>query len=309
LFQLRRERHSYLQFGRDEQGKLARTEIEVDTNVMVHDAGFQLIRFGQIPRRGGVKFRYVKQNTAFDFQANRRHWGGTVSGTYSVWADFRAGQAVGDGTWPLERATVEAFATDIDTGLRAWPPEHDDETRPIGEAHFYFFTSGGFPITEMTSYRFVFGEPLALREPPSSTRWSEKIIQHPVRKNRDGTDRLLRCRALTRDDGVELIQIATMRGPDNDGPDMYRYSEPGLTFHFYAERRFSLLIVTDTWEVRLDPPRQDGLSAEKRAKLGAAKCRDIVATIEEALFAWIYWPGETEQRRVPVNRVVFVDAP
>ena len=89
---------------------------------------------------------------------------------------------------------------------------------------------------------------------------------------------------------------------------MYRYIEQDITFDFTAERRFSLLIATDTWEVRVDPPGRDGLSEVKRVRLGAAKCREIIVNIEEALFAWIPEPGETEERKVPVNRVVFVDA-
>jgi hypothetical protein len=117
------------------------------------------------------------------------------------------------------------------------------------------------------------------------------------------------CESLIRDDGVQVIRIATRRGPADDGPDMYRYIEQGFAFDFTAERRFSLLVVTDTWEVRLDPPGRDGLSAGKQAGLGAGRRREIVGNIEEALFAWTPAPGETEVRKVPVNRVVFLDAP
>ena len=304
MFQMRREQHSYVSFSRGGQGSLVQTEIAVDADVMVHESGFRLIRFGNVAPIKGIMFRYVSQNTAFDFHADRRHWGGTVTGTYSVAASFKTGQMLGDKPWPIGREKMEAIAVDIEIGLRAWPPEQPDETRPIGVVHFLFY---GW--TPGTRYEFALSEPLALRESPPSTRWSENIIHHCLGRNRDGTDKLRPCESLIRDDGVQVIRIATLRGPADDGPDMYRYIEQGFAFDFTAERRFSLLVVTDTWEVRLDPPGRDGLSAGKQAGLGAGRRREIVGNIEEALFAWTPAPGETEVRKVPVNRVVFLDAP
>jgi hypothetical protein len=103
--------------------------------------------------------------------------------------------------------------------------------------------------------------------------------------------------------------VHTLRGPADDGPDLFHYAEGNISFEFCAERRLSFLVVTDTWEVQLDPRGRDGLSPAKQAQLGLIKCRQIVSNIEEALFAWIYWPGEVLERETPVNRVVFIDAP
>jgi hypothetical protein len=141
--------------------------------------------------------------------------------------------------------------------------------------------------------------------PLPSTRWSKEVVQ----RARRGTDQVRDFVSLVRDDGVQLIRMQTMRGPADDGPDLFHYAEGEIGFDFYAERRFSLLVVTDTWEVQLDPRGQDGLTPARRAGLGLAKCQEIVRNIEQGLFAWIYWPGEVEERDTPVNRVVFVDAP
>lgn len=86
----------------------------------------------------------------------------------------------------------------------------------------------------------------------------------------------------------------------------YDYVDRDVTFEFSAERRLSITLVTDTWEVRLDPLRKSGLSSELRARLGAARCAAIIANIEEALYAWPLEKGYLQ--KVPVNRVVFLDA-
>src|SRR5262249_47777332 len=161
--------------------------------------------------------------------------------------------------WPIGREKMEEIAADIETALRAWPPEQSDETRPIGVVHFLFL-GWDTETRHQSRYEFALGEPLALRESPPFARWSKKIIDHC-----DGTDKVRPCVSLIRDDGVQLIYIPTLLGPVDDGPDMYRYIELDFAFDFTAERRFSLRIVTDTWEVRLDRPRSDGLSADRRA--------------------------------------------
>ncbi len=92
------------------------------------------------------------------------------------------------------------------------------------------------------------------------------------------------------------------------GQDDYHYVKPDISFFFTAERHLGS-IMTDTWEVRLDPPYRDGFSPAKRVKLGAAKCAQVVRNIEEALYAWPPERYETEEQKVPANRVVFLDPP
>lgn len=302
MFKMLRERHSYPSGSRDSAGNWHRIEVTVDAEVMEHDSGFRLIRLGKTAARTGVRFRYVKGNTVFDVGTDRRHWGGTVTGTFTVAEMFKPGDRLGDETWPVEPAKMETFAADIDAGLRAWPTEEPDEARPIGVIHFDFYTWGSIG----SNLRFTFGEPVALPGVPlPSTRWSKEVVQ----RARRGTDQVRDFVSLVRDDGVQLIRMQTMRGPADDGPDLFHYAEGEIGFDFYAERRFSLLVVTDTWEVQLDPLGQDGLTPARRAGLGFAKCQEIVRNIEQGLFAWIYWPGEVEERDTPINRVVFVDAP
>jgi hypothetical protein len=276
---------------------------------MEHERGFRLICLGAT-RSKSIEFRYVKGDIALDFSADRRHWGGTVIGTYDVGANLSdARPKLGSDRWPPERAKLEAIAADIDIGLRAWPPTQADEARPIGVVHFNFVS----PLSFLRSlppidYEFAFGEPLALRDTPHSTRWVISRAPYRDGKNKDGTDRVRNLQSLLRDDGVQIIRIPTMKGPGDDGPDTYHYVERDIVFDFTAERRLSNSVVTDTWEVELDPTHRDGFSAAKRASLGASRCAEIVRTIEEALYAWGD-PARTQERQVPVNRIVFLDAP
>ena len=274
---------------------------------MAHEKGFRLARIGKVPPIKGIQFRYTKRNLALAFYADRRHWGGTVTGTYSVSASFAAGQMLGDERWPVERTKMEAVAADIDVGLRAWPAAEADEARPIGVIYFLFWTLRELPHN---GYNFAFGDPCVLREIPISTRWSKNSTRQWIGWNRGSPDGWQSCTSLSRNDGVQLVRVPSLRGPENDGPDTYRYLEGHIVIDFRAERRLTSSIATDTWEVQLDPPpHRDGLSSAKRTQLGETKCREIVGNIEEALFAWIPGPGETEERKVPVNRVVFLDAP
>jgi hypothetical protein len=208
---------------------------------------------------------------------------------------------LGKDVWPIERAKFEAIAADIDTGLRAWPAPKSDEPRPIGVVHFSF----GSALSECKS---AIGQPLALRKDPPSTRWTKRNVPFPSSEWRL-TDSKSDCASLFRDDGIQLIRIRTLRGPENDGPDRYLYVADGLSFTFTAERRLSTLIVTDTWEVDLNSPYHNGLSAAKRAELGAARCEEIARNIEEALFAWPPERYEKLEQEVPVNRVIFLDRP
>jgi hypothetical protein len=301
MVELRRERHTFPSMRVDERGKLVPADITVDAEVLNHERGFRLIRLGKSPPFKGEKFRYVRRDVSFEFFANRTHWGGTVAGTYCVVADFKPGQMLGSDAWPVEEARMKAFAADIDAGLRAWPPTPVEEARPLGVVHVHFFT---FSASLHTDYTFAFGQPLTLRDVPPSPRWAKRKVRHRV--TRRGTQVLAEFSAMVRDDGVKVVRMPTSRGPADDGPDAYHYAEGDLAFDFTAERRFTVLIVTDTWEVQLNPPGRDGgLAPAMRARLGPARCAEIVRTIEEALFAWITEPFEDEERQVPVNRVVF----
>jgi len=301
MFEMRRERHSYSSIRRVDREKWVPEEIWVDAEVLVRKDGLRLICLGKVAGRTGKSFRYVKHVVAFDFWADRCHEGGTVTGTYIVTADLRYGQKLGGNAWPIERLEIEAIATDIDLGLRAWPIPQADVSIPIGAVHFDFRSP---PSRE---YRLALGTPLALRDAPASTRWLTHTVRHRVAGGLYGPYTYLECPSLVRDDGVQLVRIPTMerlRG----GSDDYNYVKPDVSFFFEAERHLGS-IVTDTWEVRLDPPYRDGFSPAKRDKLGAAKCAQVVRNIEEALYAWTPERYETEEEKVPVNRVVFLDPP
>lgn len=307
MFHLSHEPHSYSQLDRDEW-KRSRTvqfvDVPVLAEVLSRDDGMKLICLG---RRKGIKgpyYRYVKGETVFEFVADRAHWGGTVTDTYSVVFDFRRGQNLEDRTWPLQRAVVEVIAADIDGSLRAWPTPAGHPHIPVGVVCFLILGSGtgpGIPGDDAW-YELKFGHPVALRQTPPSSRWHLRIM--PLRAR--GREGIWDHQVLVRDDGVQLIRRNTLRGPTDDGPDGHDYVDRDVTFEFSAERRLSITLVTDTWEVRLDPLRKSGLSSELRARLGAARCAAIIANIEEALYAWPLEKGYLQ--KVPVNRVVFLDA-
>jgi len=299
---MRRERHCDRSVRRlDDQGKWVPVENWIDAEVMEHENGFRLICLGKSPPLRAIEFRYVKRDVAFEFYAQRCHRGGTVTGTYLVTTRLKPGQKFGSNARPIERAEIEAIAADINLGLRTWPSPQADQTIPIGVVHFFF----GSSLLD----RLTFGEPLALRGSPASPRWLRHTVRHRVSSGLYGPYTYRECTSLVREDGVQLVRIPKGRGPQNDGPDDYHYVKPDTSFFFTAERRLYTEIVTDTWEVRLDPLYRDGFSPAKRAKLGPAKCAQIVRNIEEALYAWPSERDETEWENVPITRVVFLDPP
>jgi len=114
------------------------------------------------------------------------------------------------------------------------------------------------------------------REWHSHTDWS---IENGQIKTMEVT---LDAEVLSRDDGfIKLIRFRTLLGPADDGPDRYRYVEGDISFDFSAERRVGTGLMTDTWEVRLDPnPRRiAGLSSELRSRLGPARCSEVLGNI------------------------------
>ncbi|PAY06404.1 MULTISPECIES: hypothetical protein [Bradyrhizobium] len=315
MFRLSTEPHSYSQLDPDEW-KRSRTvkfvDVPVLAEVLSRDDGLKLICLGNRKGIKGPYYRYMKGETVFEFGADRTHWGGTATDTYSVVFNFQRGWSLGGRTWPLPRSAVEDIAADIDAALRAWPTPAGHPHIPVGVVCFLVLVSGTVPRApaavpgDYARYELKFGHPVALRQIPPSSRWQMRVTPLRVRDRPFDPDAVRDHQVLVRDDGVEVIHRPTLRGPTDDGPDRYDYVDDGLTFEFSAERRLSITLVTDTWEVRLNPRRSNGFSPELRARLGAARCAAIIANIEEALFAWPLGKGYAE--KVPVNRVVFLDA-
>jgi hypothetical protein len=313
MFQFRHERHTHRDWSLDANRQIKFTEVTLDAEVLYRDDGFKLIRLG---RKGQVDgyFRYEKSAISFEFHADRAHPGGTITGTYSVWLEFKRGQKLGDAVWPLARSKVEEIAADIYAALCAWPTSPQQENIPVGVVSFSVFTFGAVPGSspDATSdndsqYHFTLGHPVTLRHIPPSTRWQRRIIPYRGGDKWRGPEVVRDREALIRDDGIQLIRFQTMLGPGDDGPDTYRYVEGDVSFDFYAERRMGTGLMTDTWEVQLDPDRRHvaGLSSELRARVGPGRCAEVVGNIEEALYAWPQWGYEYE---TPINRVVFLDA-
>jgi len=314
MFQVRHEWHSHT-VRSIENRQIKFTEVTVDAEVLSRDDGFKLIRLGRKGRQDGY-YRYEKSGISFEFLANRAHPGGTITGTYDVLLAFERGQKLGDAVWPIPRAKVEDIASDIYAALSAWPTPPDQEHIPIGVVYFSVFTSealfGRNPDAtgdNDSRYRFHLGHPVTLRHAAASTRWQRRWITYRGDDRWGKPDIAAEREALIRDDGIKLIRFSTLRGPADDGPDWYRYIEGDITFNFSAERRLGEGpgLMTDTWEVRLDPnPRRiAGLSSEVRSQLGPSRCSEILGTIEEALYAW---PQGGYALETPVNRVIFLDA-
>jgi hypothetical protein len=297
MFVMRRERHC-LPANRLDQGKWV--DEWIDAEVMDHESGFTLTRLGHVRPIKGIMFRYLKGDVAFGFYADRCHWGGTVTGTYLVSTNLTPGEKLESNARPIERAEIEAIAADINLGLRAWPSPPAEQAVPIGVVHFFF---GKFHWD-----RLAFGEPLALRALPVSSRWLRHTVRHRVNRGLYGPYTYRDCASIVRDDGVQLVRTIE---PEHRGeyPDDYHYVTLDVSFFLTAERRLGRRVVTDTWEVHFDPSRRDGLSPAMRAQLGPTKCAEIVRNVEEAFLAWPYEPYGTEEQDVPVNRVVFLDAP
>ena len=313
MFRFRYERHTHTDWSLDANRQIKSTEVTLDAEVLYRDDGFKLIRLG---RKGQVDgyFRYEKSGISFEFHANRAHPGGTITGTYSVWLEFKRGQKLGDAIWPLPGSKVEEIAADIYAALCAWPTTPEQENIPVGVVSFSVFTFGAVPGSDPdatsgddSQYHFTLGNPVTLRHTPPSTRWQRRIIAYRGGDKWRGPEVVRDREALVRDDGIQLIRFQTMLGPGDDGPDTYRYVEGDVSFDFYAERRVGTGLMTDTWEVQLDPDarRFAGLSSELRARLGPGRCAEVVENIEEALYAWPQWGYEYE---TPINRVVFLDA-
>jgi hypothetical protein len=313
MFQFRRERHSHMD-RIVENRQIKTTEVTLDAEVLSREDGFKLIRLGRKGRRDGY-FRYEKNGISFEFHADRAHPGGTITSTYIVALEFKRGQKLGDALWPVPRSKIEEIAADIYAALRAWPTPPQQENIPVGVVSFLVFTFGAVPGSnpDATSdnesqYSFKLGHPVTLRHVPPSTRWQRRVITYRGGDKRSGPDVVRDREALIRDDGIKLIRFQTLKGPADDGSDIYRYVEGDISFDFYAERRVGTSLMTDTWEVQLDPDprhRVAGLSSELRSQLGPERCSEIVGNIEEALYAWPQWGYEYE---TPVNRVIFLDA-
>jgi hypothetical protein len=312
-FQFRHERHSYTDW-RIENRQVITTEITLDAEVLARDDGFKLIRLGRRGRLDGY-FRYEKSGISFEFRANRAHPGGTITGTYDVSLDFKRGQKLGDAIWPVSRSKVEEIAADIYAALCAWPTPPQQENIPAGVVSFGIFTAGAAPGSNPDAnsendnkYHFTMGRPVTLRHFPLSTRWQRRFTAYRGDDRRGDPNVVADRETLVRDDGIELVRFQTLLGPADDGPDMYRYVEGDVSFDFSAERRVGTGLMTDTWEVQLDPDprgRRTGLSSELRSRLGPERCVEVVANIEEALYAWPQWGYAFE---TPVNRVIFLDA-
>ena len=312
MFQLCHERHTHTDWSIEDR-EIKTTELTIDAEVLYRDDGFKLIRLGKKWRYDGY-FRYEKSGLSFEFRANRTHPGGTITGTYCVFLEFKRGQRLGDALWPLPRSRVEEIAADIYAALCAWPTPQQQENIPVGVVSFTVSTFGAVPgnnpeatSNNGTQYEFTLGHPVTLRDVPPSTRWQRRLITY-----RGGDkwrpDVVREREALIRDDGIRLIRFATMKGPADDGPDTYRYVEGDVSFDFYAERRVGRGLMTDTWEVQLDPdPRRHatGLSSELRTRLGPDRCAEVVGNIEEAFYAW---PQLGYEYETPTNRVIFLDA-
>jgi hypothetical protein len=310
MFQFRHERHSHTDWS-IENRQIKTKEVTLEAEVLSRDDGFKLIRLGRKGRLDGY-FRYEKSGISFEFHANRAHPGGTITGTFSVSLEFKRGQKLGDAVWPIPRSRVEEIAADIYAALCAWPTPPQQENIPVGVVSFSVFTFGAIPGSNPdetsdndSQYSFNLGHPVTLRHVPPSTRWQRRIIVYRGSDKRGGPDVVRDREALIRDDGIKLIRFRTMLGPADDGPDMYRYVGGDVSFDFYAERRVGTGLMTDTWEVRLDPEYLAGLSSELRSRLGPGRCSEVVGNIEEALYAW---PQLGYEYETPVNRVIFLDA-
>ena len=311
MFRICRERHTYTNWSSDARRQPVSTEVWIDAEVLRRDDGLAVVRLGQQPSFNGGTFRYTKDDVTFDFYANRSHPGGTITGTYSVRLEFKRGQKLGHAVWPLARTRVDAFAADIDAALRAWPTPGIDI--PVGVIEFLVYTFGAVPgsgcepsADKADDYTFALGRPVATRHVPPSMRWQLRTIAHRRLEKWSGIEVTRDRDGLVRDDGVELIRIRTMRGPGTDGPDTYYYVDRHASFAFEAERRVGLGLMTDTWEVRLDPRSMEGLRPALRVRLDPKQCAEIVANIEEALYAWPHDQGY--EYETPINRVVFLDA-
>jgi hypothetical protein len=310
MFRLCRERHARRVASLSKDRKIEFTEVWIDAEVLCRDDGFKLI---QIDKQvgSGVHFRYAKGDIVFDFTANREHWGGATTGTYGILLHLTADQCE---KWPRDRSKVQEIAADIDAALRAWPTPSGQESIPIGVISFFVRIVGqesGIP--RLPDYRLTFGRPVVLRDVPTTIRWQPQTISHrvpliSVPLGSHHGEIVKDCEALIRDDGVRLIRFKSWRGPENDGNDQFNFSDRDISFDFKAERRLSRALVSDTWEVQLDPPGVKGLSPALRAQLGAERCTEIVQSIEEALYAWPPEEGLGDSGKIPVNRVVFLDA-
>jgi len=312
MFQLVREQHTFTAWKVVER-EIVTWQEQVVADVLVREDGCKLILL-ENKKAQGNRYRYVKGEIAFEFNANRCHPGGTVTDTYRVFMEFKLGQRLGEAEWPLDRGWVEAFAYDIDSALRAWPASPDQQVIPVGIISFFVMTFGALPGRDISPgfesnhYTFALGRPIRTRHAPPSPRWQLRTVSYSSKHQRNGKGEAQDHHALVRDDGIQLIRIRTLLGPADDGPDIYHYSDQEVSFDFTAERRVGTGIVTDTWEVQLDPRRRyvNGLSPVLRNEQGARRVTEIIGNIEEALYAWPHDRGYDYE--TPINRVVFLDA-
>lgn len=290
MFELRKERQSYIQVRLNERKEVERTEVWIDCDALVREDGFRLVRIGRIPPVKEICFRYFKGDLKFDLYGDRTLGNGTVTDTWHVtlaFGDLRRGDS---NVWPPDRREVEERAADIEAALRAWPQYPEERNIPIGVVHFQ--------IRYLNNVTLRFGEHTPLRKEPPSTRWRRDRVPFAVKGHE------YQCDSLVRDDGVRLIRMP-MTIQSAEGPDTYHYLAADVEFDFHADRRMTLIVPTDTWEVNLSPRERgfSGLSAALRAQLGPTGTAEVIGNIEEALYAW---PPAPDDADVPVNRVVFV---
>jgi hypothetical protein len=282
------------------------TLVDVDADVLELDEKFKLARLGKQQSIAGLYYRFIVDRSYFDINVCRDIQG-VMTGTALVFARFRRGQFVGEETWPVDHDYWKALASKIDAALRAWPTPSVQDAPPLGVMFFQVHTdvwheknlqSGDF--VNDWGYRLKLGRSLSLRAAPPSKRWKSAAIENPNGLLMDTNFfAVARAMARVRDDGVQLIRIPTLRGPQNDGPDTFLYSDRSYQFEFSADHRLSTGIVTDTWVANFfdGHRRAPALDPERRS--------EIMEIIAEALYAWP--PEQEDEDETPVNRVVFID--
>jgi hypothetical protein len=300
-----RERHQVDWLGYQELAKgvkLLGCQRFVDADVLELDETFKLACLGQPPGLSNFQYRCIVKETWFDIFVERE-FGSIITGTAHISAVFLLRQVVGEASWPVDNGYWKALTAKIDAALRAWPTMSGQDAPPLGVTFFdarteYWREKNLDVRVNDWSYRLKIGRPLSLHAAPPSQRWKSVEIESANGLPID-PKRLARATARVRDDGVRLIRVPKPRGPLNDGPDTFFYSDHSIQFEFSADRRFSRGIVSDTWAANF-------FDRQRRAPLlDPERQREVMEIIAEALYAWPPEPEDDDE--TPVNRVVFID--